>query len=101
MRRVSFDLSSNKSKIAFAVYGENADFYIVKGIIENILEIANISRYQLERANEAGLHPGRSAEIFIGKDNIATFGEVHPQVLENWAITVPCVAGEIDLESIM
>ena len=32
---------------------------------------------------------------------IGVFGEVHPQVLENWAITVPCVAGEIDIEELM
>ena len=29
------------------------------------------------------------------------FGEIHPQVLENWSITVPCVAGEIDVEELM
>jgi phenylalanyl-tRNA synthetase beta chain len=29
------------------------------------------------------------------------FGELHPQVLENWGITTPCVAGELDLESLI
>ena len=29
------------------------------------------------------------------------FGEIHPQILENWQVGVPCVAGEIDLEYLM
>ena len=29
------------------------------------------------------------------------FGEIHPQVLENWQVGVPCVAGEMDLEYLM
>ncbi len=29
------------------------------------------------------------------------FGELHPQVLENWQISVPCTAGELDLEFLL
>lgn len=92
------EIPTENLKIAFGLYGENADFYTVKGIIENMLEISNISRYQLERAKKENLHPGRSAEIFIGKDSIATFGEVHPQVLENYGIAEKVYYGVIDLE---
>lgn len=80
------ELPTEEEQIAFAIYGENADFYIVKGIIENILEVSNIARYQLERENSVNLHPGRAAKILIGKDKIASFGEVHPQILENYGI---------------
>lgn len=92
------EIPTENMKIAFALYGEKVDFYVVKGIIENILEISNISRYQLEMANRINLHPGRSAEIFIGKDNIATFGEVHPQVLTNYGIGQKVYYAVIDLE---
>src|SRR5699024_6316720 len=74
------ELPTEIEKIAFAIYGENADFYVVKGIIENILEVSNIAKYQLEREIISNLHPGRSAKILIGKDTIASFGEVHPTV---------------------
>jgi phenylalanyl-tRNA synthetase beta chain len=29
------------------------------------------------------------------------FGEIHPEVLENWGVTVPCTAGEIDLDALI
>lgn len=92
------ELPVETEQIAFAVYGTNADFYIVKGIIENILEISNISRYQLEREHTKNLHPGRTAKILIGKDPIAIFGEVHPQILDNYGIGETTYYAVLDLE---
>lgn len=92
------EIATETEQIAFALYGKNADFYIVKGIIENILEISNIARYQLERENKVNLHPGRSAKILIGKDKIASFGEVHPEVLANYGINEKVYYAEIDIE---
>lgn len=92
------ELPVEREQISFALYGENADFYIVKGIIENILEVSNIARYQLERANENNLHPGRSAQILVGKDSIATFGEVHPQVLDNYGVSEKVYYAVMDVE---
>jgi len=91
------ELPLETEKIAFAVYGNNADFYIIKGLVENILEVSNISRYKLERENVVSLHPGRTAKILIGNDKIATFGEVHPIVLENYGIGESVYYAEIDL----
>lgn len=92
------EIATETEQIAFALYGKNADFYIVKGIIENILEISNIARYQLERENKVNLHPGRSAKILIGKDKIASFGEVHPEVLANYGINEKVYYAEMDIE---
>ncbi len=92
------EVATETEQIAFAVYGKNADFYIVKGIIENILEVSNIAKYTLERENEVTLHPGKSAKILIGKDKIASFGEVHPEVLENYGINEKVYYAVIDVE---
>jgi phenylalanyl-tRNA synthetase beta chain len=29
------------------------------------------------------------------------FGEIHPELLENWGVTVPCTACELDIEALM
>lgn len=92
------EVATETEQIAFALYGKNADFYVVKGIIENILEISNIAKYQLARETEVNLHPGRSAKILIGKDRIASFGEVHPEVLENYGIGDKVYYAVIDIE---
>ena len=45
--------------------------------------------------------PGRQAQLMVKGKPAGVFGEVHPQVLENWGITTPCVAGELDLEELI
>ncbi len=92
------EVATETEQIAFALYGKNADFYVVKGIIENILQISNIAKYQLARETEINLHPGRSAKILIGKDRIASFGEVHPEILENYGIGDKVYYAVIDIE---
>jgi phenylalanyl-tRNA synthetase beta subunit len=29
------------------------------------------------------------------------FGEIHPEALENWNITMPCTAAEADLDALL
>ncbi len=44
---------------------------------------------------------GRCAEIIVNGKKAGVFGEIHPQVLENWGVTVPAVACEIELDSLL
>lgn len=73
--------------LTIGMYGEDVDFYTVKGLIENVLETISVNRYdiQKETKNES-YHPGRCANIKVGTDVIATIGEVHPEVLNNYDI---------------
>ena len=87
--------------ISFANYGINADFYIIKNLIENILTISNIARYNIEKEEaDESMHPGKTAKILIGKDVIAVFGEVHPLVLENYGVGDKVVFANLDLEKL-
>jgi len=73
--------------LTVGMYGEDVDFYIVKGILENVLEVVGINRYDIEKEIKNSIyHPGRCANLKIGLDTIATFGEVHPEVLDNYGI---------------
>ena len=57
--------------------------------------------YTVAESNDPRFIAGRQASIVINGRQAGIFGEIHPQVLENWAIGNPCVAGEIDLEELM
>ena len=56
--------------------------------------------YEVEEASDPRFIPGRAAAVICGGKRIGVFGEIHPEVLENWGITVPCTAGEIDLDAL-
>ncbi len=53
--------------------------------------------HALEAASDLRFIPGRCAAVIVGGKRIGLFGEIHPQVLENWGIQMPCAGGEIDL----
>lgn len=88
--------------LTLGMYGEDVDFYVLKGIIENILELSSIQRYDVTReAQNPSYHPGRTANIKIGNDIIATFGEVHPLVLSNYGISQRVLIAQINIDKLV
>lgn len=53
--------------------------------------------YSLSESEDPRFIPGRAAEIRVQGEKAGVFGELHPQVLENWNIQMPCTAAEINL----
>ena len=88
--------------LTIGMYGKNIDFYILKGLIENILEVSNINRYDIEKeTTNSSYHPGRCANIKVGIDTIATIGEVHPEVLLNYDIEKRVYLAEINITKLV
>lgn len=65
---------------------ESYDFYMLKGYVEEYFEYLGVKKYKLERTGNQNFHPGRAADIKIGKIVVGTFGEVHPDVAEKMDI---------------
>jgi len=57
--------------------------------------------YDVEESGDPRFIPGRAAEVLCRGRRVGVFGELHPQVLENWGIAVPCTAGEFDLDELI
>ena len=57
------------------------DFYMLKGIVENILNYLGFkNRYEFVVSEINDLHPGMSAEILVDREPIGFLGRVHPTV---------------------
>ena len=88
--------------LTIGMYGDNIDFYTLKGLIENVLEASNVNHYDIEKENKnSSYHPGRCANIKVGVDVIATIGEVHPEVLANYDINRRCYLAEVNISKIV
>lgn len=60
------------------------DFYIIKGIVENVLEYMGFkNRYSFEVSTCTSLHPGISADIFLDRKKIGIIGRVHPNICKD------------------
>ena len=88
--------------LTVGMYGEDVDFYTLKGMIENILESIYVKRYEVEKETKnASYHPGRCANLKVGVDVIATLGEVHPEVLEHYGISKRAYMAEVNVSKLV
>ena len=100
-------VEKNALSVGFFDTGNSeADFYTLKGMVENILTIAG-TKYKLSsdiagHELSAAFHPGRSAIILSdsGEKIYGIFGEVHPAVLQNFEIESKSYAAEIDIDAL-
>jgi phenylalanyl-tRNA synthetase beta chain len=76
------------------------DFYYQKGLVEDLFQQLGIKDGQFEASVAPGFHPGRTAIIRCGTDEVGIIGEVHPQVLENFEIKIPVVLTEMEVEKL-
>ncbi|MDD4644291.1 MAG: phenylalanine--tRNA ligase subunit beta [Bacilli bacterium] len=98
-----------ETKLAMAMLGNyinnnwqhnniEVDFYVIKGIIENVLTYLGFEdRYDIRFKNNLPneLHPGISAEIFIDNESVGYFGKVHPHISK-----LPIFVGEINISQL-
>lgn len=86
--------------LGFMTAANNANFNDLASEVASILYFLD-HKYEVKEANDPRFIPGRQAAVIVNGKQVGIFGEIHPQVLENWQIAVPCVAGEIDIEDLM
>ena len=88
-------------KLAFTVWDKEYDFYNLKSAVEAILEQFNVE-YDYITSNAEFLHPGRSADIILANGlNIGSFGQIHPDVYENYELNVQTFIAELDFEALI
>jgi len=69
------------------------DLYDAKADVEAVLAALGApARVQITRKTPAWFHPGRAGAIGLGPNVLATFGEVHPRILQALDVKGPAVA---------
>lgn len=92
--------TSTAQSLGFLTAEQNANFNTAASEAANLLYYLGIEYKVCETADPRFI-PGRQAGLLYNGEQIGIFGEVHPQVLENWDINIPCFAGELNIEKIL
>lgn len=67
--------------------GEPVDFYLLKGILDVLLNRLGITGIEYRPAKDlAGMHPGRSAHIVLQGTTVGYVGQVHPATQQKYDI---------------
>ena len=76
-------------------------FNEISSIISTLMYFLNLDYNNAVLENDNRFIEGRGAKIMVNGKQVGIFGEIHPAVLENWGCSMPTVACEIDLDSIL
>ncbi len=100
-KREDSPLAAEPIVLTLGAYGEDMDFYTLKGVVQAVLDAFRLEgvRYEADRANPS-YHPGRCANIYCGDTKIGTLGQAHPQVAANFGADVALYAAELSVDAI-
>ena len=97
---------ANETKVlTLGAYGEDMDFYAMKGAIEAILKDIRAKDVHFESPSgapsDASYHPGRCATVWSGSDCIGVFGQIHPLVARNYGVDGELYCAELSFDELM
>lgn len=78
------------------------DFYFLKGLLDALFQYVGVEKVSYVPATELpGFHPGRTATILAGEDELGVIGELHPEVQEAYDITQRVTVLEINFDRLI
>lgn len=64
------------------------DFYVAKGILDGLVDLLGLtSQVEYKQAKRDGMHPGRTADIYLNEKQVGFVGQVHPTVQKELDLT--------------
>ncbi len=95
------DLPDEKQVLSIGFYGQK-DFYFMKETLETVFERLGVKNLSYEREEKnPSFHPGRAATVYSGNVKLGIFGEVHPDVANNYELKKRSYIATIDFDKIV
>ncbi|XOQ44742.1 MAG: Phenylalanine--tRNA ligase beta subunit [Clostridium sp.] len=92
-------LPEEKQKLICGMYGNNADFFTAKGMVEDLLEKLCVTDWDIAATStETAYHPGRCAVLSIDGKTLGIIGEIHPKVTENYGMNCRVFSFTLDVD---
>ena len=97
---------ANESKVlTLGAYGEDMDFYAMKGAVEAVLKDIRAADIHFEgptgAPSDASWHPGRCATVWSGSDCIGIFGQIHPLAAQNYGVDAELYCAELSFDKLL
>ena len=77
------------------------DVFDIKGIIETVFQGLKVENWEVVPGNHPAFHPLRNGKIIMGSEKVGIFGEIHPEVINNYRIPGKVNLFEIDFENLL
>lgn len=78
------------------------DFFCMKGMVEAMVDGMHIPSVTFKPAERNWLHPGKTAEIFVGDELVGVMGELNPRVRQNYdLLSAPVILLDMNLAKLL
>jgi phenylalanyl-tRNA synthetase beta chain len=92
-------LANEPEILCMGTYGDEMDFFTIKGWVETLLDSFGISNAKYVKDSEnPSYHPGRCAKVYLGEDCLGTFGQIDPRVMANYSIDSEFYCAELSFK---
>ncbi len=92
--------SVSRTNLGFLFAGREAGFNDVNSHVSALIFYLGRD-YSLKEGKDPRFIQGRTGEIVCSGRKVGVMGEIHPNVLDNWGIQMPCACAELDLELLL
>ncbi len=95
-------LAVENKVLSMGAYGEDMDFFSLKGAVEAILrEIrAEEVTFEVPAVPNPSYHPGRVADVYAGARRIGVLGQIHPLAAQNYGVDEALYCAELDFNQL-
>ena len=84
--RTAEGLPTETHELALGMYGQGANFYAMRGVVEALCRQAGITP-AIASCDAPYLHPGRRAALTVERETLAVVGEMHPDAAERFDLS--------------
>lgn len=77
------------------------DYFLMKGVVEYLLDALGVGPTEFTRAGEPFLHPGRQARVTVGEHLLGVVGELHPRAARAHEVEGRVAVFELDFTAIL
>ena len=94
-------LADEPKVLALGAYGEDMDFFRLKGSVEAILSSLRVKDVSfVAESQNPSYHPGRCATILSGDVVLGVLGEIHPLVATNYDVDTNLYCAELSFDAL-
>ena len=94
-------LAKEPKILSMGAYGEDMDFFAMKGVIEKILDDIRAEDVHYETCSDnPSYHPGRCATVWVGDTYVGVFGQIHPLTADNYGVDGELYCAELRFDAL-
>ncbi len=95
-------LANEPRMLTLGAYGEDMDFFAIKGAVEALLKELRVRDVTFEAYGEdPSYHPGRCAAVRAGEDWLGVVGQIHPLTAAAYGVEEDLYCAELSFDTLL